>query len=498
MNSPTKPSSQARGYLIFGLIIALMIAGLFIAIMLDDTRSFMLDCAQELYLATGASESIWGEILSALIYDGIPVYVALLVLVAVAALVVFLLTRWILGRKSDRERSFFAHKDLALSKVAWLNALFIVLLALFLLASFSVFEMIFWGFSPKFFDTAGSEVDEIFRILDSARMPYNSYLRDIEQQLQSLHLHAGAYFMLSVGLSALLALVIMASFIGKSLILGRHTIAAMAQSLEATEITQTKNPRHKRLLNVIEEMALASSMPMPRVFVMEKESGINAMCSGERFGKADESFALFFTQGAISELSRDELSGVVGHEFSHAFHRDVALNLRIFSLVFAFMSISMIGESIMRAMAQSRTSSSSRDSGKGMAIIVAIALAFYALGFVGMLCAQLIQAAISRQKEFLADASSVQYTRNPNAILSALRKIQALESSLDVRAESKLDSKAKKATHPTHPTHPKQPGMLESAAAKPYAHMFFLRAFKGAFSTHPSLAKRIKRLSAMS
>lgn len=196
------------------------------------------------------------------------------------------------------------------------------------------------------------------------------------------------------------------------------------------------------------------------------------MCSGERFGKSNERFALFFTQGALDKLSREELSGVVGHEFSHAFHQDVALNLRIFSLIFGFMSISFIGEIILESI-DNRTRSSWKNNTKSSAIFAIFALSFYALGALGALCANLIQAAISRQKEFLADATSVQYTHNPNAILRALQTIAQEGSPKELQ------------------------GFLHNKLAKPYAHMFFLQGFKGTLATHPPINKRIKALESI-
>lgn len=394
-----------------------------------------------------------------LIWGGPMVYGGLLCVVLLCACLLFFATRLYLKRK-PKELGFAAHKDLALGKVLWLNMLFIVVFVLFFMLCFCVFELIFWLAMPAIFD----EPDSF------------SLLTDIRKQM--------GWFIYSLSLSAGILLVIFGSFAVKSLLLSRHSIDRLAKTLKAIEITPKKYKNHRkyaRLLNVVKEIAIASAMPMPRVFVMREEQGINAMCSGERFGKSDERFALFFTQGALDTLSREELSGVVGHEFSHAFRQDVALNLRIFSLIFGFMSISFIGEILMRSIAHRTGAAGKRDS-KGEAVIALFAFSFYALGLLGTLCASLIQAAISRQKEFLADATSVQYTRNPNAILQALRTI-AQEQSPKESQECKLAKDTQ--------------GFLDNKLAKPCAHMFFLQGFKGAFATHPPIHKRIETLQAM-
>lgn len=395
-----------------------------------------------------------------LIWGGPMVYGGLLCVVLLCACLLFFATRLYLKRK-PKELGFAAHKDLALGKVLWLNMLFIVVFVLFFMLCFCVFELIFWLAMPAIFD----EPDSFSFLVDNLRKQMG-------------------WFIYSLSLSAGILLVIFGSFVVKSLLLSRHSIDRLAKTLKAIEITPKKYKNHRkyaRLLNVVEEIAIASAMPMPRVFVMREEQGINAMCSGERFGKSDERFALFFTQGALDTLSREELSGVVGHEFSHAFHQDVALNLRIFSVIFGFMSISFIGEILMRSIAHRTGAAGKRDS-KGEAVIALFAFSFYALGLLGTLCASLIQAAISRQKEFLADATSVQYTRNPNAILQALRTI--------AQKQSPKESQERKLAKDTQ-------GFLHNKLAKPCAHMFFLQGFKGAFATHPPIHKRIETLQAM-
>lgn len=395
-----------------------------------------------------------------LIWGGPMVYGGLLCVVLLCACLLFFATRLYLKRK-PKELGFAAHKDLALGKVLWLNMLFFVVFVLFFMLCFCVFELIFWLAMPAIFD----EPDSFSFLVDNLRKQMG-------------------WFIYSLSLSAGILLVIFGSFVVKSLLLSRHSIDRLAKTLKAIEITPKKYKNHHKyaqLLNVVEEIAIASAMPMPRVFIMRQEQGINAMCSGERFGKSDERFALFFTQGALDKLSREELSGVVGHEFSHAFHQDVALNLRIFSLIFGFMSISFIGEILMHSIIRRAGAAGKRDS-KGEAVIALFAFSFYALGLLGVLCASLIQAAISRQKEFLADATSVQYTHNPNAILRALQTI--------AQEESPKESQERKLAKDTQ-------GFLHNKLAKPCAHMFFLQGFKGAFATHPPIHKRIEALESI-
>ena len=415
-----------------------------------------------------------------LIWGGPMVYGGLLCVVLLCACLLFFATRLYLKRK-PKELGFAAHKDLALGKVLWLNMLFIVVFVLFFMLCFCVFELIFWLAMPAIFDESSRSSVNDFA---TGQAPWFLSSHSAPSFLESETARAASWFIYSLGLSAMLLLVIFGSFVVKSLLLSRHSIDRLAKTLKAIEITPKKYKNHRKyaqLLNVVEEIAIASAMPMPRVFVMREEQGINAMCSGERFGKSDERFALFFTQGALDTLSREELSGVVGHEFSHAFHQDVALNLRIFSLIFGFMSISFIGEILMRSIAHRTGAAGKRDS-KGEAVIALFAFSFYALGLLGTLCASLIQAAISRQKEFLADATSVQYTHNPNAILRALQTI--------AQEESPKESQECKLAKDTQ-------GFLDNKLAKPCAHMFFLQGFKGAFATHPPIHKRIETLQAM-
>ena len=231
----------------------------------------------------------------------------------------------------------------------------------------------------------------------------------------------------------------------------------------------TSNPDERRALNVVEEMAIASGIPVPPVFAIPSDS-INAFAAGHTVDQA----AIGLTKGCI-EMPRDELQGVVAHEFSHIFNGDMRLNLRLVAVINGVMVLGIAGLFLIRVVAYSMLFGGGGRSGKdknGMAIALAI-IVFGALvaavGFLGTLMARLIQAAISRQREYLADASAVQFTRNADGIAGALRRI------------SGSTKKAKFA-----------------AEASQFNHMFFSQAMNAAFATHPPLTDRIKRIAGSS
>ncbi len=256
--------------------------------------------------------------------------------------------------------------------------------------------------------------------------------------------------------------------------LNRLGAEGIALSLGGTPVTNaTTNPRARRLYNVVEEIAAASGSPLPRVFILDQETGINA-CA---IGTSPESAAVCVTRGALDVLSRDELQGVVAHEFSHIVNNDVKLNTRLIGVLFGLELIAMIAMAILRVFQFSSFSSSSRsndNSKRGGAIILAlilVCLAIFIIGSAGVFFGGLIRAAISRRREYLADSSAVQFTRNPSGIAGALKKIGALG------AGSKLVSKN----------------------AYGASHMFFSNVFSGNFlqsliQTHPPLVDRIRAI----
>lgn len=175
----------------------------------------------------------------------------------------------------------------------------------------------------------------------------------------------------------------------------------------------TDDPDERRLMNVVEEMSIASGVIMPSIYIIDKETDINAFAAGWSPTEA----SLVFSAGAVKQLSRDELQGVVAHEFSHVFNGDMRMNIRLIGVLAGIIAISQLGSVLMRV-----RSSGSRRGGGGY--IVLLGLLLFLIGYIGVFCARIIKAAISRQREYLADASAVQFTRNPRGIGGALMKIK--------------------------------------------------------------------------
>jgi len=225
----------------------------------------------------------------------------------------------------------------------------------------------------------------------------------------------------------------------------------------------TTDLAERRLLNVVEEMAIASGTPVPNVYVLANEPGINAFAAGFDPGSA----VIAVSQGALNHLTRDELQGVIGHEFSHILNGDMRLNLRLIGLLHGILLIALIGYAILRLTeGSSRSSSDKKDSSGGL---VVFGIGLLAIGYIGLFFGRLIKAAVSRQREFLADASSVQFTRNPQGIVGALKKIGGL----------------------------REGSQVASPNAEQACHMFFgqgVSAWAEALATHPPLDVRIRRL----
>ncbi|MEM8550187.1 MAG: M48 family metallopeptidase [Verrucomicrobiota bacterium] len=245
--------------------------------------------------------------------------------------------------------------------------------------------------------------------------------------------------------------------------------AAVAMSLGGQRVNPyAVNRKERQLLNVVEEMALASGTRIPEVFILPEE-GINAFAAGY----SPDDAAIGVTRGCLDKLSRDELQGVIAHEFSHILNGDMRMNIRLIGVLYGILVLAVIGGMILRSMRFTRVSGgSSRRGGKGDgggAILIAImltAVALFAIGHIGVFFGRLIQSAVSRQREFLADASAVQFTRNPSGIADALKRIGG--ASFGSR--------------------------IESGHAQETAHFFFANALKhsfGSFATHPPLPDRI-------
>ncbi|HTN33072.1 MAG TPA: M48 family metallopeptidase [Marinobacter sp.] len=182
----------------------------------------------------------------------------------------------------------------------------------------------------------------------------------------------------------------------------------------------TRDTDERKLRNIVEEMAIASGVTVPDLYVMDNETGINAFVAGYTPSQA----VMVVTHGALTQLTRDELQGVVGHEFSHIFNGDMRLNVRLIALLAGILMIGQIGTFLLQmSFGSSRYARSSRSDDRSRAPMLAIGVALFVIGYVGVFFGRLIQAAVSRQRERLADASSVQFTRNPEGIGGALFKI---------------------------------------------------------------------------
>ncbi len=181
----------------------------------------------------------------------------------------------------------------------------------------------------------------------------------------------------------------------------------------------TRDSDERKFRNIVEEMAIASGVTVPDLYVMDDETGINAFVAGYTPGQA----VMVVTHGALTQLSRDELQGVVGHEFSHIFNGDMRLNVRLIALLAGILMIGQIGTFLFQVSFGSASYARSSRDDRNKLPLAAIGLALLVIGYIGVFFGRLIQAAVSRQRERLADASSVQFTRNPEGIASALFKI---------------------------------------------------------------------------
>lgn len=227
----------------------------------------------------------------------------------------------------------------------------------------------------------------------------------------------------------------------------------------------TSDYNERKLLNVVQEMAIASGTPVPQVYVMDEELAINAFAAG-----TDPSNAVIgVTRGCIERLSRAELQGVIAHEFSHILNGDMRLNMRLIGVIFGILILMIIGRTMLYSMRHMAYSSRNNRNGGGLVIVVLVlGIGFFIVGGIGMLFARMIQAAVSRQREFLADSSAVQFTREPDGLAGALKKIGGLDDGSRVRSPKALEA----------------------------SHMFFAEGglFTWGLATHPPLKVRIKAI----
>lgn len=242
---------------------------------------------------------------------------------------------------------------------------------------------------------------------------------------------------------------------------------AIAESLGGRLVdTSSQDFYLRRLLNVVEEVALASGVPVPPVYVLPEQT-INAFAAGYRPADA----VIGVTEGTMKKLTRDQLQGVIAHEFSHILNGDMRMNIRIMALLYGIVFVGLVGRGLLEFTSQAIRSSRSKRK-DGFAGLVMVALGLIIIGYSGLFFGSLIKAAISRQREYLADASAVQFTRNPQGIGGAL-KVIATEGS-----------------------------RIPGAASQEASHFFFgdvnkpsfFANFMGLFATHPPIDQRIRRI----
>ncbi len=331
---------------------------------------------------------------------------------------------------------FFEHQDAARRKTSLLVFYFILAVALIIFAVYSVFWFLIIGGAEASGDVAQTQppaffIPEIF-----------------------------------LGIAGATILVVAAGTVYKIIALsgGGESVAHMlgARPVE----TNTGDRDERKLLNVVEEVAIASGTNIPRVFILDADETINAFAAG--FSTKDAIIGV--TRGCVKQLSRDELQGVIAHEFSHILNGDMRLNIRLMGTLHGILVLGIIGYWIFRTAlysSPSRSSGSRKKEGSPIPFIL-LGLAIMTIGYIGVFFGKLIKSAVSRQREFLADASSVQFTRNPGGIAGALRKIGSLSS------------------------------RISNPNAEQASHLFFANGLKsslsGLMATHPPLDERIRRI----
>ena len=334
--------------------------------------------------------------------------------------------------------NFFAHQEKARKQSRWIIIAFIGVALLIVLA-----------------------VDLVVLMFFSLQVPLSTGVSTIS--------HTGIQNLLSPEILAANSSVILSSSAATGGVIGLASLGKIAslrsgggkvaKDMGGVLVTpDTKDPLRRRLYNVVEEIALASGTPVPEVYVMENEAGINAFAAG--YSPADAAVAV--TQGTLEKLNRSELQGVIAHEFSHIFNGDMRINIRMMGVIFGIMVLAILGRKFLHS-SRYRMSSSRDNNGS---VVVVIGLALTLIGYIGLFFARWMKSALSRQREFLADASAVQFTRDPDGISGALKKIAAYSHSSYLQAD-----------------------------AEEVSHMLFGSGYKSLmFATHPPLATRISRL----
>jgi Zn-dependent protease with chaperone function len=249
---------------------------------------------------------------------------------------------------------------------------------------------------------------------------------------------------------------------------------AVAKMAKGRKVDMSSSEPHERIfINTVEEMSIASGTPMPTLYIMDNEQAINAFVAGYEPTEC----VLVITLGALNTLTRDELQGVIGHEYSHILNGDMRINVRLIAMLAGILLFGQIGQFLLRTsthrsrFSRSRSYSTSTTKNKGSALILFIGLAMIIIGYIGLFCGRIIKAAISRQREYLADAASVQFTRNPEGIASALYKIS------DINDGSRL---------------------VSTFHAEDINHLCFSESIKmnlsGLLASHPPLPERISAI----
>lgn len=253
----------------------------------------------------------------------------------------------------------------------------------------------------------------------------------------------------------------------RSLRAGGSTVAALMGGRRVRP--DTADPAERQLMNIVEEMALASGVPVPATFVLDNEEGINAFAAGYSIHDA----AVAVTRGCLERLERDEVQGVIAHEFSHILNGDMRLNIRMVGLLHGILLLTVVGRGILRGTVRGgRRGTGLGRSGKaeGAGAAIAAGLLLMAVGYIGVFFGKLIKSAFSREREYLADAAAVQFTRDPQGIAGALKKISML-----------------------HPG-----SVMENHRAEELSHLFFARGLRENwltfFKTHPPMEERIRRV----
>lgn len=336
--------------------------------------------------------------------------------------------------------NFFEQQDVARKNTRWLVILF-CLAVISLITLTNLFLIFFpWEWHSEAFTDQGANRDFVCLLSEGC---------SVWQHVQWQQIIVVSFFITSV-------IALVSLFKWMQIRQGGRKIAEMMGGTLLA--AQTRDIKEQRLLNVVEEMALAANMPVPAVYVLKEEAGINAFAAG--FSSRDAVIAV--TQGALDSFTRDQLQGVVAHEFSHILNGDMRLNMKLIAILFGIMFITEAGLMFMRG---SRLSSGKRNKGP----ILFLGLGLVVLGSCGTFFGNMIKAAVSRQREFLADASAVQFTRNPSGIADALKVIGGSQYG----------------------------SQLKNGHSAEMSHLFFgagLSRVVSIFATHPPLKQRIRRI----